>query len=102
MRPSASMASFLRMPATRWRRAAVARAVAAAGLFSSCIRPAVNAPSAVSRSRSPTRAWLLRNPKKTPSSRWIAIGNQSRISVAKSFADSTKKRLSLIARSVAL
>ena len=95
------MLSFCRIPATRSRSAAVARTVAAAGLFSSCIRPEASEPSAASRCRSPITAWLLRIPKNSPSSRCIAIGNHSRTRCPKSSADSTKKVQSLTAFMVA-
>jgi hypothetical protein len=101
IRPLASMPSLWRMPATRSRSAVAARTAAVAGLFSSCIRPAVSEPSAVSRSRSPMTAWVLRIPKKSPSSRWMAIGNHPRTRSPNSSAGSTKNEQSVIARSVA-
>ena len=83
-----SCASLCRMPATRSRSTEVARTAAAAGLLSSWVSPADSAPSASSRSRSPTSVWLFRMPKKRPSSMCIAIGNQRCIAPAKSSAGS--------------
>ena len=90
--PPAIMPSLCRIPATRSRSAAVARTAAAAGLLSSCVRPADSEPRASSRSRWPIASCVLRCPKNSPSSRCTAIGNHSCISFAKSAASSTKNR----------
>ena len=86
------MPSLCRIPATRSRSDAVARTAAAAGLFSSWVRPADSEPSASSRSRCPISCWAFLLPKNRPSSRCTAIGNQSCISSAKTEASSTKNR----------
>jgi len=88
-----------RIPATRSRSAEVARRAAAAGLFSSWVRPADSEPSASSRSRWLTTCWKVRLPKNSPSSRCTAIGNQSRMICANSSAASTKKRDGSVTRS---
>lgn len=88
------------MAATRSRSTDVARTAAAAGLFSSWVRPADSEPRASSRSRSPTMVCVLRMPMNRPSSRCIAIGNQDRTASAKSSAGSTKNSASVIARIV--
>ena len=69
------MPSLCRIPATRSRSAAVALTAAAAGLFSSCVRPADSEPSASSRSRWPMTCWAFWKLKNSPSSRCSAIGN---------------------------
>ena len=51
--PAAIIASLCRMPATRFRSAAVALTAAEAGLFSSWVSPADSEPSASNRSRWP-------------------------------------------------
>jgi hypothetical protein len=75
----------------------VARTAAAAGLFSSWVRPADSRPSDSSRSRWPTIAWLARKPMVMPSSMCMAIGNHSRILSPNSTAPMTQKSLSVIA-----
>ena len=93
------MPSLCRIPATRSRSADVARTAAAAGLFSSCVRPADSEPRASSRSRWLT-AWLpILLPKNAPSSRCTAVGNQVVIISAKQAASSTKKRDGTVTRS---
>ena len=84
--------SLRRIPATRSRSAAVARTAAAAGLFSSWVRPADSDPRASSRSRWPTTRWVFWTPRNAPSSRWTAIGNQALIIPANLSASSTKNR----------
>ncbi len=86
------MPSLCRIPATRSRSVEVARTAAAAGLFSSWVSPADREPRASSRSRCPMACWAFLLPKNSPSSRCTAIGNQSRISSAKTSASSTKNR----------
>ena len=96
------MPSLCRIPATRSRSAEVALTAAAAGLFSSWVRPADSEPRASSRSRWLT-AWLAALlPKNAPSSRWTASGNQSFISWAKQPASSTKKRDGTVTRRLLL
>ena len=81
-RPASPACAASRRPARR--SAAVARTAAAAGLFSSWVRPADSAPSASSRSRCRRSRCAVRMPRNRPSSRCIAIGNHCCISVAKS------------------
>ncbi len=90
--PPAIMPSLCRIPATRSRSAAVARTAAAAGLFSSWVRPADSEPSASSRSRCPVTCAQFLLPKNAPSSRCTAIGNHSFISSANAEASMTKNR----------
>src|SRR6266702_5763335 len=97
--PAAMVPSLRRIPATRSRNAEVARTAAAAGLFSSWVRPADSEPSASSRSRWPITRCAFWAPKNSPSSRCMAIGNHSRISCANLAAPSTKKRDGSVARS---
>ena len=85
------------MPATRSRRADVARTAAAAGLFSSCVRPADSSPRASSRRRDPITVSLLRHPRYMPSSRCVAIGNHLRNSTENSFDGSASSVTSDIA-----
>jgi hypothetical protein len=61
----------------RVRSSLTARTAAAAGLFSSCVSPAVIVPSAVSRCRLSMISRAARPPYVMPSSRWKAIGNHS-------------------------
>ncbi len=96
--PSAIRPSLCRIFATRSRSVAVARTAAAAGLFSSCVSPADNEPSASSRSRCPIIAWVFFEPKNSPSSRCTAIGNHSRITSANRSAGSTKNRVGTVTR----
>ncbi|CAM5725042.1 hypothetical protein SHIRM173S_04300 [Streptomyces hirsutus] len=95
---SAMRASLCRILATRSRSVAVARTAAAAGLLSSWVSPADNDPSASSRSRCPTAAWVLFAPKNSPSSRCTAIGNHSRMMSANVSAGSTKNRVGSVTR----
>ncbi len=88
-RPLVTRRSLCRIPATRSRSVEVARTAAAAGLFSSWVRPADSEPSASSRSRWPTCCWMFLIPKNSPSSMCTAIGNQSRIIDANLSASST-------------
>ena len=89
------------MPAKRSRSASVARAAAAAGLFSSWVSPAVSLPSASSRSRCPTSSAEFRWPTNMPSSRCTAIGYHSRKTAANGPAGSARNRQSVTARTVA-
>ena len=100
--PPAIMPSLCRIPATRSRSADVARTAAAAGLFSSWVRPADSEPSASSRSRCPIACAQSLLPKNAPSSRCTAIGNHSFISSANVPASSTKNRDASVARIEAL
>src|SRR5215217_2332600 len=86
----ARWASLRRILLTRSRRAAVARTAAAAGLLSSWVRPAESRPKDRSRSRAPIADWLLRKPTIRPSSRCIAIGNQTRTFSPKSVPSLTQ------------
>jgi len=88
--PAAIMPSLCLIPATRSRSAAVALTAAAAGLFSSWVRPADSVPRASSRSRCPIISWVRRPPKNSPSSRCTAIGNHSCISSLNTSASMTK------------
>lgn len=96
--PSAITASLCRIFATRSRSDEVARTAAAAGLFSSWVRPADSEPSASSRSRWPMARWVFLEPKNSPSSRCTAIGNHSRMTAAKVSAGSTKNRVGSVTR----
>ncbi len=94
--PSASIASFWRMPATRCRSSEAARTVAAAGLFSWWVSPADSWPSASSFSRLSMIRRVRSCPTAIPSSRWTAIGNWSFMNRANAGASSTKKRDGLV------
>ncbi len=96
--PCAMTASLCRILPTRSRSVAVARTAAAAGLLSSCVRPADKDPSASSRSRCPMARWVFFEPKKSPSSRCTAIGNHSCMISANVSAGSTKKRVGSVTR----
>ncbi len=100
--PSASIASFDRIPATRCRSVAAARTAAAAGLFSSWVSPADKEPRASNRSRSPTVSLVRRMPITKPSIRCTAIGNQVFIIVAIVSASMTKKSDGSVTRIVAV
>ena len=95
----ASSASLRRMPAMRSRSDAVARTAAAAGLFSSCVSPAVSEPRATSFSRCPTTICEFRCARSMPSMRCMAIGNQRRSCGANSSAGSAIIATSVTARS---
>ena len=93
------MPSLCRIPATRSRSAEVALTAAAAGLFSSWVRPADSEPRASSRSRWLTACWATLLPKNAPSSRCTGSGYQSVINCAKHAASSTKNRDGTVTRS---
>lgn len=57
-----------------------------------------NEPSASSRSRCPMARWVFFEPKKSPSSRWAAIGNHSRMMSANDCAGRTKNRVGSVTR----
>ena len=89
--PAARAASFSRILDTRCCSTEVARTAAAAGLFSSWVRPADSEPSASSRSRWAMLRCRVVKPWNRPVSRCWAIGNQSRMTSRSTVASISKK-----------